>query len=101
MKYNKLIRDRMPEIMAKDGKRARTHKADDAEYLQKLKAKLIEESAEYSRDEKTEELADVLEVLYALLDFKGVSKGDVESMRKRKAEERGTFTQRIVLDEVV
>ncbi len=101
MKYNKLIRDRMPEIMKKQGKSVKTHVASDSEYLQKLKAKLIEEAAEYSRDENTEELADVLEVLYALMELKGVTKGEVESMRSKKAGERGTFKDRLVLEEVI
>ncbi len=100
MKYNKLIRDRMPEIYAKEGKTARTHRADDAEYFQKLKAKLIEESSEYMRDETTEELADLIEVVYAILDFKGVDRKDVEAMRTRKASERGAFKERLVLEEL-
>ncbi len=100
MKYNKLIRDKIPEIIKKEGKKAKTHVAGDPEYLQKLKAKLIEEAAEYSRDENPEELADTLEVLYAILDFKGIDKKEVERMREKKAGERGTFKGRLVLEEV-
>ena len=101
MKYNKLIRDKMPAIMKKDGKTVKTHVADDKEYYQKLKAKLIEESSEYSRDESTEELADVLEVVYALLEFKGVGKAEIELMREKKEGERGAFKERLILDEVI
>ncbi len=100
MKYNKLIRDKMPAIMKKDGKTVKTHRAEDKEYYQKLKAKLIEESSEYSHDESTEELADVLEVVYALLEFKGVGRSEIELIREKKASERGTFRDRLVLDEV-
>ncbi|MCL5419816.1 MAG: nucleoside triphosphate pyrophosphohydrolase [Candidatus Marsarchaeota archaeon] len=100
MKYNKLIRDRLPEIMKREGKAVKTHRADDSEYIQKLKAKLVEEAAEYSRDENVEELADLMEVIYAVLAFKGVGRDAVEEMRRRKEVERGGFSGRLVLEEV-
>lgn len=60
MKYNKLIRDKIPEIIAAQGEQAITHVATPEEYAMKLKEKLGEEVAEYLKDGNAEELADIL-----------------------------------------
>ena len=94
----KLIRDKIPEIMKQKGTTPVTHIANDAEYWQKLKAKLVEESAEFMKDEKEEELADVLEVFNTICDFKKIDKNKLEQIRKKKADERGSFSKRLILD---
>ncbi len=99
MKYNKLVRDKIPEIIKNKGAVPITHIADDEEYWQKLKEKLQEEVDEFLKDGNEEELADILEVIYAICDFKNFDKEKLELFRKKKAEERGGFKNKIILDE--
>ncbi|MBW2964048.1 nucleoside triphosphate pyrophosphohydrolase [Candidatus Woesearchaeota archaeon] len=101
MRYNKLIRDRIPEIIEADSHKAVTHIADDAEYWQKLKEKLLEEAEEFSQDETKKELADILEVIRAICDHKNLNMDDIEKLRRMRAEERGAFTKRIILEETI
>lgn len=96
-KVEKLIRDRLPEIMRGQGQRVFERTLDDATYLTELKRKLVEESAEAASadaDSLVEELADVLEVLMALAQAGGASFGDVEAKRCAKRAERGGFDGR-------
>ena len=99
MKYNKLVRDKMPERIRAEGRTAETHIADDAEYWTRLKAKLAEEMGEFVRDESVEEMADVLEVIDAVIAYKNFDRAEIQRAKEKKAEERGGFTGRIILDE--
>lgn len=101
MKYDKLVRDRIPEMIGSRGETAIMRVADDTEYFEKLKEKLGEETREFLESESPEELADVLEVLHAIRDFKGVTAEEIELIRKKKAEERGGFSERIILEETL
>lgn len=100
--YNKLVRDRIPEIIERDGKRLSTRILDEDEYVSYLNEKLKEELAEYLKCEETkdqiEELADMLEVILALAEAKGVSQDELDSLRRQKAETRGAFRHRILLE---
>ena len=98
MKYNKLVRDRIPKIIKKDGGVPLTHIANDKEYWRKLKEKLKEEVEEFLKGEDEHELADILEVIYAIYDFKKVDKEKAEFIRKKRFKERGGFSKRIILD---
>lgn len=99
--YNKLIRDKIPEIIEQSGKQAVVEKVSGEEYLELLKAKLDEELQEYLESESTEELADLVEVVYAILDYKSVSLQDFELIRKQKVADRGAFIKRLLLKEVI
>ena len=99
MKYNKLVRDKIPEIISLKGGSSISHIATDEEYGKKLKEKLSEEIAEFLKDGNPEELADILEVVYALGDTLGVTREELEIIRAKKEDERGAFRKKIVLDE--
>jgi predicted house-cleaning noncanonical NTP pyrophosphatase (MazG superfamily) len=99
--YNKLVRDRIPEIIEKSGKQAVTEKLDENTYKTLLDDKLQEELREYQDSDSIEELADLVEVIHAILDLKGVSLQAFEALRSQKADERGAFQQRILLKEVI
>lgn len=101
--YDKLVRDRIPEIIEARGAKASFRTcADDAEYLTRLVAKLREEidelDAAENADEQAEELADVLEVVAALCVRLGLDPAEVEAIRAKKAAERGAFEKRLVLE---
>lgn len=99
MKYNKLVRDKIPERIQDKGEAASYHVADDEEYWRKLKEKLLEEAEEFIKNESAEELADILEVFDAVIDYKNFDKSEIEKIKNKKAEERGQFKNRIILDE--
>jgi len=96
----KLVRDKIPELISKDGRQPHTHIADDAEYWTALKDKLTEEVREFLQSDSPEELADILEVVHAICDFKGLDFDELERLRIKKASERGGFGQRIILDKI-
>lgn len=102
IKYNKLIRDLIPLIIKKSGKKAITRIVnEDAEYTAYLDKKLEEELLEYKISGDIEELADVQEVIFALVQAKGMSLNEFEALRQKKRDERGGFEDRIVLVEVI
>lgn len=98
--HNKLVRDRIPEIIEGAGKTCATRILPHAEYLAALDAKLTEELAEYQADKSMEELADLLEVMMAVAEARGHSFAEVEAIRRAKAEKRGGFRERIYLESV-
>lgn len=102
--YNKLVRDRIPEIIARGGKKYSTRILDNNEYIKELKKKSFEELEEYMNStndaDSIEELADLLEIIYALAECHGVTIDKVEEIRKQKAEKRGGFKEKIFLIEV-
>lgn len=100
LKYNKLVRDCIPEIIEKSGKHAVIEILDDTAYKKLLDEKLGEELREYLDSDSVEELGDLMEVILAILDYKGVSYQEFEDMRLQKAKEREAFRQRIILKEV-
>lgn len=98
--YDKLVRDRIPEIIAASGKQCITEILSEEQYLKKLDAKLDEELAEYHQDPNIEELADLLEVIRAAAIARGYSVDELERVRAEKAAKRGGFEKRILLREV-
>ena len=97
--YNKLVRDRIPEIIEASGKTCVTEILSDEDYLRMVDAKLDEELAEYHKDQNIEELADLMEVIYAAAKAQGYSTGQLDEIRVKKREERGGFDKRILLIE--
>ena len=98
--HNKLVRDRIPEIIEGSGKTCVTRILPLEEYLAALDAKLTEELAEYQADKSMEELADLLEVMMAVAEARGHSFAEGEAIRRAKAEKRGGFRERIFLESV-
>ncbi|MCX2826161.1 phosphoribosyl-ATP pyrophosphohydrolase [Bacillus pseudomycoides] len=102
--YNKLVRDRIPEIIKHNGKTPITRTLDEKEYIEEIGKKIGEELTEYleaeNKEHKVEELADLLELINALAQYEGVTLKDVERVRKQKAKKRGGFQERIFLGEV-
>lgn len=97
MIYNKLVRDKIPEIIASNGGEAEIRVLSDEEYRFHLEAKLDEEVGEYHRDKTAEELADILEVVYALAASIGCSKEALMEIYQKKNAARGGFEKRIFL----
>ncbi|TMU87116.1 phosphoribosyl-ATP pyrophosphohydrolase [Bacillus sp. BHET2] len=102
--YNKLVRDRIPEIIEETGKAFTTRVLSEEEYLIELKKKSFEELEEYhdaeSREEAIEELADLMEVVHAFAKSHNTSLDEIESIRREKANNRGGFDKRIFLNKV-
>lgn len=99
--YNKLVRDKIPEIIKNNGANAvNTKILNDEEYLKALNTKLVEELNEYLSSGEIEELADLEEVLRAILDAKNTSYSDFEEIRINKVNKRGAFKNKIFLESV-
>ena len=99
--YNKLVRDLIPEIIQTAGKTCVTEVLSDEGYLRMIDAKLDEELSEYHKDQNIEELADLLEALYAATKARGYTLEQLEAVRADKAAERGTFEKKLLLKEVI
>ena len=97
MLYNKLVRDKIPEIIAQQGESANIRVLRDKEYTAALEQKLDEETREFHKERNLEELADILEVVYALADDLGYTKDELLDMYNQKHEKRGGFQNRIFL----
>ena len=98
--HNKLVRDRIPEIIEASGKSCKTDTLSQADYLRMLDIKLDEELEEYHKDHNIEELADLLEVIRAVAIARGYTLNELEQTRAEKAADRGGFEKRILLKEV-
>lgn len=99
--YNKLVRDKIPEIIEAEGKIPVISVLNDTEYKKMLDNKLLEEVNEYLQDDNLEEIADVYEVISAILAYKGTTFEDLEKLAQEKRDKRGGFSKKIFLKEVV
>ncbi|MBD3191920.1 MAG: phosphoribosyl-ATP pyrophosphohydrolase [Candidatus Heimdallarchaeota archaeon] len=99
--YDKLVRDKIPEIIRNDGGEPRIYFIEDEqEFEDRLIQKLAEELKEFRSSKSLEELADMLEVIIALLNLQGKSFSDLEHIRRQKRQKNGSFTKGIVLKSV-
>ena len=98
--YDKLVRDKIPEIIMKSGKTCLVEVLDNDKYVDLLDKKLFEEMLEYHQDKSVEELADIVEVIYAIAKSRGLSVEEFEKIRNKKADEMGGFDKKILLKSV-
>lgn len=91
----KLVRDKIPQIIIADGRTPIVRTLSDEEYLSELDRKLNEEVAEYQADKSLEEMADVLEVLFAICEARGHSGDELMEVRDKKREKRGGFRDKV------
>ncbi|WP_019240893.1 MULTISPECIES: nucleoside triphosphate pyrophosphohydrolase [Bacillus] len=102
--HNKLVRDLIPNIIEKTGKKFTTRILDEEEYVKELKIKSKEELNEYfeaeNDEDAVEELADLLEIIHTLTYCHGSTPEKLEQVRKEKAAKRGGFQEKIYLIEV-
>lgn len=98
--YNKLVRDKIPQVIEASGSKYEIRIADKKEHYELLEAKLKEEVSEFLEAKNLEELADVMEVLFGLADNLGYSEEELLKKREEKKDERGGFKEGIVLDKV-
>jgi predicted house-cleaning noncanonical NTP pyrophosphatase (MazG superfamily) len=96
--YNKLVRDKIPQVIEASGSKCDIRIADKEEHYELLEAKLQEEVGEFLEDKNLEELADVMEVLFGLAENLGYSEEDLIRKREEKRAERGGFKEGIVLE---
>ncbi|WP_018923439.1 nucleoside triphosphate pyrophosphohydrolase [Salsuginibacillus kocurii] len=101
--YNKLVRDKIPEVIGASGKDYELQVLDRMSYMKEAQKKLLEEAEEYreaskeSNEVAIEELADLLELIYALAEEHGATPAELEHVRKEKEEQRGGFSERLYL----
>ncbi|MBT6646181.1 MAG: nucleoside triphosphate pyrophosphohydrolase, partial [Thaumarchaeota archaeon] len=79
IKYNKAVRDKIPEIIKESGKNCNVKKLKDSEFLVELEKKLVEELSEYQESKNVDELADILEVIYRISELKGITSDELDS----------------------
>lgn len=103
--FNKLVRDKIPEIIENNGEKSIIKFLNDEDYKVELEKKLIEEYQEMlnskTNEEKTEELADILEVVFSLAEFINVDEKKLMNIMKNKREARGRFKNRIFLEKTI
>ncbi|OGY97874.1 MAG: hypothetical protein A2855_02260 [Candidatus Liptonbacteria bacterium RIFCSPHIGHO2_01_FULL_57_28] len=98
MEYHKLVRDKIPAIIEKNGGKYVARVAGEEEFLAKLRDKLKEEVEEFLASSKSEEIADIYEVLDALMKAMKADKNEVLAIQKQKRQDRGGFEEKIILE---
>lgn len=100
IKYDKLVRDKIPQIIEDSGKEYTIHIADDKEYVSKLFAKVLEELDEFKENPSAEEMADIFEVLDGLISLYNLDSENIKTKKREKKDKRGGFEDRIILEAV-
>jgi len=98
--YNKLVRDRIPEVIESTGKKYISHIASEVEYKEELLKKVYEELEEFKENPCVEEMADIFEVLERLMAVYDIDVDKMLDIKEQKAKDRGAFEKRIILERV-
>ena len=99
--YNKLVRDKIPDIIRQQGNHPEYHIVNDkTEYCQALREKILEEAIELKESQNVNELIDILEAVYCLIEAENLDFTKIEELRKKKNVERGSFKRGLILDYV-
>ena len=99
--YNKLVRDKIPEnINSMEGRKCKYKILNDKEYLQELDKKIFEEAHEFVEEHSIEELADLMEVILAIMKDRNISIEEVENARQIKNSKKGSLNDKIYLIDV-
>ena len=98
--YNKLVRDKITEVIESSGKKFNSHIAGEIEYKKELFKKVYEELEEFKENPSAEEMADIFEVLEGLIKAYNIEMNDVFDIKEEKARERGAFDERIILERI-
>ena len=101
IRYDKLVRDRIPKIIEANGGHCTVRTPTDEEYAQRLDEKLAEELAEYQESRDMEELVDLIELVRAIVSQRGMSWDEFEELRLQKHAERGGFDDHLLLEAVL
>ncbi len=99
--FNKLVRDKIPDIILADNQLPVTRILKDDEYVEALNSKLLEEVKEYLDGNNINEIADILEVIRAIVEQQGLTMEEIEEKRVKKAEKRGAFKDKIFLEKIM
>lgn len=99
--YNKLVRDNIPEIIEESGRKPITKTLNDTDYIIELEVKLLEELYEYMSSKEIEELADIEEVILALVKAKKITPEHFTHIREEKKRLRGGFDKKVYLEKVI
>jgi predicted house-cleaning noncanonical NTP pyrophosphatase (MazG superfamily) len=99
-RYNKLVRDRIPEIIMREGGKPSFHRVHGDELKEYARAKVLEEAKEYDRSSDVEELADLLEAIFFCCKLEKVSWEEMNAKLQKKRAERGGFEGGIILEKV-
>lgn len=99
--YNKLVRDKIPQVIEEDGRKCETFIVPKEQLLPLLEEKLKEEVNEFLKDKNLEELADIMEVVFGLAENLGYREEELLKKREEKKEERGGFKDGVFLEKVL
>lgn len=93
----KLIRDRIPEIVEAKGESLKVRRAGPMEFRKALADKLVEEAVEFRQDRNIEELADVFEVMRSIGLDHGIPMEQIAELADQKREARGGFREKLMM----
>lgn len=99
--YNKLVRDKIPQVIKQDNKVPITHFATEQEIKPLLLHKLIEELEEFKATQNEEELADILEVIDGIAHAYNIDMDRVLKLKADKLVKRGGFNEGVILEKVI